>query len=53
MVLQMNCDIKKNQAGTALAFSLDEFLLAMKGSHNLPHPAHVWLALTRYSSSQV
>lgn len=53
MVLQMNCDIKKNQAGTALAPFLDEFLLAMKGSHHLPHPAHVWLALTCFRSSRV
>lgn len=53
MVLQMNCDIKKNQAGTALALFLDEFLLVMKGSLNLPHPAHIWLALTRFSSTEV
>ena len=32
MVLQMNCDIKRNQAGTAGAHFLDEFPQARRGS---------------------
>lgn len=51
MVLQMNCDIKRNQAGTAWAPFLDEFLLAVRGSLQ-DAPAHYWWTLTRQHAAE-
>jgi hypothetical protein len=38
MVLQMNCDIKRNQAGTARAQFGDELSGHQRFSLDLPHP---------------